>query len=74
MTVNIKKGSIVDYGSIICIVKVISKTGKAVIKSEKGNLYKVDLNEMPDEIIVVPTLQEAFDIIEMEDIERDLDF
>ncbi|WP_417860597.1 ribonuclease Z [Winogradskyella sediminis] len=35
---------------------------------------KVDLNEMPDEIIVVPTLQEAFDIIEMEDIERDLDF
>ncbi|WP_178985015.1 ribonuclease Z [Winogradskyella helgolandensis] len=35
---------------------------------------KVDLNEMPDEIVVVPTMQEAFDIIEMEDIERDLDF
>jgi hypothetical protein len=33
-----------------------------------------DLNEMPDEILVVPTLQEAFDIIEMEDIERDLGF
>ncbi len=35
---------------------------------------KADLDEMPDEILVVPTLQEAFDIIEMEDIERDLGF
>ena len=35
---------------------------------------KVDLDKMPDEICVVPTLQEAHDIIEMEDIERDLGF
>jgi len=35
---------------------------------------KVALEEMPDEIIVVPTMQEAHDIIEMEDIERDLGF
>lgn len=35
---------------------------------------KIDLNETPDEIVVVPTLQEAYDIIEMEDIERDLGF
>ena len=40
-----------------------------VIVSDKANL-----DEMPDEIIVVPTMQEAFDIIEMEDIERDLGF
>ncbi len=40
-----------------------------VVVSDKANL-----DEMPDEIIVVPTLQEAFDIIEMEDIERDLGF
>lgn len=33
-----------------------------------------DLDQMPDEIVVVPTLQEAYDIIEMEDIERDLGF
>ncbi|EPR73705.1 hypothetical protein ADIWIN_1342 [Winogradskyella psychrotolerans RS-3] len=33
----------------------------------------VDLNQMPDEIVVVPTMKEAFDIIEMEDIERDLE-
>lgn len=35
---------------------------------------KIDLNTVPDEIIVVPTLQEAFDIIEMEEMERDLGF
>jgi len=34
----------------------------------------INANEAPDEIIVVPTLKEAFDIIEMEDIERDLGF
>lgn len=33
---------------------------------------KVDFDEMPDEIIVVPTLKEAYDIIEMEEIEKDL--
>ncbi|HZW64000.1 MAG TPA: ribonuclease Z [Flavobacteriaceae bacterium] len=33
-----------------------------------------NLNETPDEIIVVPTLQEAYDIIEMEEMERDLGF
>jgi hypothetical protein len=35
---------------------------------------KVDLDEVPDELVVVPTLQEAYDIIEMEEIERDLGF
>lgn len=34
----------------------------------------VDIDETPDEIVVVPTLQEAFDIIEMEEMERDLGF
>ena len=33
---------------------------------------KANLDEMPDEIIVVPTTQEAYDIIEMEEMERDL--
>jgi hypothetical protein len=33
-----------------------------------------DFNEVPDEMIVVPTLLEAHDIIEMEEIERDLGF
>ena len=35
---------------------------------------KIDLNSVPDEIVVVPTIQEAYDIIDMEDMERDLGF
>ena len=35
---------------------------------------KVDLDQMPNEIVVVPTIQEAYDIIEMEEMERDLGF
>ena len=34
----------------------------------------INPDEIPDEMIVVPTLQEAEDIIEMEEIERDLGF
>ncbi len=34
----------------------------------------INLDDIPDEIVVVPTLQEAYDIIEMEEIERDLGF
>lgn len=35
---------------------------------------EIDFDEIDENIIVVPTLQEAFDIIEMEEIERDLGF
>lgn len=34
----------------------------------------INTNETPYEIIVVPTLKEAHDIIEMEEMERDLGF
>ncbi len=34
---------------------------------------RVTYDEMPDELVVVPTLQEAKDLIEMEEIERDLE-
>lgn len=35
---------------------------------------RTNLDDSPDDIIVVPTIQEAYDIIEMEEIERDLGF
>ncbi len=35
---------------------------------------KMNLDDIPDELIIVPTLQEAYDVIEMEEIERDLGF
>ena len=34
----------------------------------------INVDDVPMEMVVVPTLQEAEDIIEMEDIERDLGF
>ncbi len=34
----------------------------------------VTIDDLPDELIVVPTSREAFDIIEMEIMERDLGF
>ncbi|MDH7445685.1 ribonuclease Z [Aquimarina sp. 2201CG14-23] len=35
---------------------------------------KISYDETPKEITIVPTLIEALDLIEMEEIERDLDF
>ena len=34
----------------------------------------INLDDIPEEMVVVPTLQEAQDIIEIENIERDLGF
>lgn len=33
---------------------------------------EIDLDEIPDEIIIAPTFQEAIDIIEMDEMTRDL--
>mgnify|MGYP001818790783 FL=1 len=34
----------------------------------------ISLDDTLDELVIVPTIQEAYDIIEMEEIERDLGF
>ncbi|TKD63437.1 ribonuclease Z [Flavobacterium sp. ASW18X] len=51
----------------------LSNTHRARKKSFVLVSNKVSFEEIPDEICLVPTLQEAKDIIEMEEIERDLD-
>ena len=47
-------------------------------KKEKKTMVfvaeNIDFNEIPDYLLVVPSLLEAHDIIEMEEIERDLEF
>ena len=35
---------------------------------------EISIDDVPDELIIVPTLQEAHDIVEMEEMERDLGF
>jgi hypothetical protein len=52
----------------------LSNTHKKSKKSFVIVSDKIDLDETPDDIVVVPTLQEAYDIIEMEEMERDLGF
>lgn len=71
--VNLTTLNKVPLSDIVEFLQLSNKHRKAkhsfVIVTDKANL-----NETPDEIVVVPTLQEAYDIIEMEDIERDLGF
>lgn len=50
----------------------ISNAHKKSNKSFVLVTNKVSYDEIPEEISVVPTIQEAKDIIEMEEIERDL--
>lgn len=52
----------------------ISDNHKKTCKKSFIVVADVDYNEVSDAITVVPTILEAHDIIEMEDIERDLGF
>ena len=67
-----------NYGAVekeqVLLFKSLSKTHKAGKKSFVIVVSDADFNEFPDDFIVVPTLLEANDIIEMEEIERDLGF
>lgn len=52
----------------------LSNTHRKAKKSFVIVASDVDFSDIPDEMVVVPTLLEAHDIIEMEEIERDLGF
>lgn len=58
--------------------QIISFEPLAVLQKKQKKSFvivaDIDFDEVSEEIIVVPTLQEGFDIIEMEEIERDLGF
>ncbi len=58
-------------------IKAFSELSKTHLKGKKSFVIvaeNIDFNEVPNKLIVVPSLQEAHDIIEMEEIERDLGF
>ena len=52
----------------------LSKTHKKTKKSFVMVVDGIDFNAVPEKLTVVPSLLEAQDIIEMEEIERDLGF
>ncbi|MDD3005182.1 ribonuclease Z [Flavobacterium sp.] len=58
----------------VLLFQSISKMHKANKKSFVIVVSETDFNDFPDDFVVVPTLLEAHDIIEMEEIERDLGF
>jgi cytochrome b involved in lipid metabolism len=58
-------------------ISIFSEIAKKHKKSKKSLILVVndiDFNKVPVSIVVVPTIQEAQDIIEMDEIERDLGF
>ena len=53
--------------------------GKAVQKKESGTSFvivnsEIDVDNFPENFNIVPTLQEAEDVIDMENMERELGF
>ena len=58
---------------VICLIKNnLIKFGKSIYKN-KGSFVIVSKISFDDDLNIVPTLQEAFDFIEMEEIERQLE-
>jgi len=53
---------------------LVSKKHKAAKRSFVIVSNLISHNDVPDQLTFVPTLQEAHDLIEMEEIERDLEF
>jgi hypothetical protein len=65
-----KNLSLEDVKSFSELVKLHKKRKKSIVLVAQN----VDFNSVPKNIILVPTILEAHDIIEMEEIERDLGF
>mgnify|MGYP001204715671 CR=1 FL=1 len=69
---------LLDYKLIslkdLLLFQNISDTHKEANKSFVIVNDVLNANSLPEEIMVVPTLQEAKDMIEMEEIERELEF
>lgn len=66
-----------DASTSLDTINLFSSLAKKHKKAKKSLVVVasgIDFNAVPDAIIVVPTLLEAHDIIEMEEIERDLGF
>jgi ubiquitin C-terminal hydrolase len=65
-----KNVTIKDIKSFSDLSKIHLKGKKSFVIVAEG----IDFNEIPTKITVVPSIQEAHDIVEMEEIERDLGF
>jgi hypothetical protein len=71
LIINLFSFSELTAGDILEFLELSNKH-RAANKSFVLVTDKVSYDDTPEEVMVVPTLQEAGDIIEMEEIERDL--
>jgi len=66
-----------DNSTTIQSIKAFSELSKLHCKGKKSFVIvaeNIDFNSLPKSLVVVPSVLEAHDIIEMEEIERDLGF
>jgi hypothetical protein len=66
-----------DKTTTIASIKAFSDLSKTHKKGKKSFVIvaeNIDFNAVPKSLLVVPSVLEAHDIIEMEEIERDLGF
>nr|WP_294936772.1 ribonuclease Z [uncultured Flavobacterium sp.] len=66
-----------DKTANVKAIKAFSDLSKKHKKAKKSFVIvaeNIDFNDVPASLLVVPTLLEAHDMIEMEEIERDLGF
>ncbi|KJD34849.1 ribonuclease Z [Tamlana sedimentorum] len=71
--VNLNTLKTIPLGQIIEFLQLSNKHRRAKHSFVIVN-QGIDVDKTPDEIVIVPTLQEAYDIIDMEEMERDLGF
>lgn len=73
VVIDLLKYKDMPFEDLLLFLKM-SNTHRAAKKSFVMVNDAIAIDSIPDELIVVPTVQEAEDIIEMEEIERDLGF
>ena len=71
--IDLTKHENVTLQEVTCFL-TLSNKHRIAKKSFVIAVNDFDFNDAPEEMTVVPTLLEAHDIIEMEEIERDLGF
>ncbi len=67
---HVKSVSVKDMNAFLPLSKEHSKAKKSFVIVVED----FDFNTASDKLVIVPTRQEAFDMIEMDEIERDLGF
>lgn len=73
LVIDLSNNNNIDLKEIL----LFSQIGKELKNNNKSFVLvcnQVDIDGLPDNLVIVPTLKEAEDIIEIEEIERDLGF